>query len=291
MPIISVLNLKGGVGKTTLTAHLAAAFSAKGYRALLIDFDLQGTLSSFFLSYQEIVDRFKEERLLQHFLNQATYRRGINLLDYVHPIFEDGRSAIIPTSDKLAYAEMNLTMSWLLGLCKRDTRFLLRTALHLKRIEKAYDIVLLDCPPHINTCCVNALAASDYVLIPVNPSKKVTERIPLLLNHVKKLSMRINPHLEVAGIVMNRSYQSDKLTTNEDDLWKEALGWGHDLLGLPLHGFKTLIPQTTKIRDNEVQNFKGPEPGSDLFKTFAKLATEIENRMPSECRRTPATTS
>ncbi|MFO0966095.1 MAG: AAA family ATPase [Gemmataceae bacterium] len=75
------------------------------------------------------------------------------------PILDDAECGIVPTSDKLAYAEMNLTMSWLLKLGKKDTRFLLRRALHQKRITNRYDLVLMDCPPLINTCCVNALAA------------------------------------------------------------------------------------------------------------------------------------
>lgn len=286
--VVSVLNLKGGVGKTTVTAHLGAAFAARGYRVLLVDLDLQGTLSSFFIPHSDIVAKYRDEKLLQHFLGQATHRRKMNLLEYVEPILDDAECGIVPTSDKLAYAEMNLTMSWLLKLGKKDTRFLLRRALHQKRITNRYDLVLMDCPPLINTCCVNALAASDYVLIPVNPSKKVTERVPQLLRHVKKLGEHINPHLQVAGVVMNRTHSADKLTVQEGEMWGQLLVQGQDQLGIPLHGFKANIPQTKEIRVSEAETFQPPEKGSELHKAFGRLAAELEERLPRECRRVEA---
>ena len=124
----------------------------------------------------------------------------MNLLEYVSPIL-GGKSGIIPTADSMVYAELNLTMQWLLRLGKKDTRFLLRKALHQRRVTRLFDIVLLDCPPLFNTCCVNALAASDYVLIPVTPSNKATERVPLLLDRLKGLCRVINPELQVAGVL------------------------------------------------------------------------------------------
>jgi len=72
---------------------------------------------------------------------------------------------------------------------------LLRKALHQKRITNRFDILLLDCPPLFNTCCVNALAASDYIIIPVLPSQKAAESVPLLLHRLKSLGPVVNPDL------------------------------------------------------------------------------------------------
>src|SRR5262249_20121712 len=111
-PVISILNLKGGVGKTTITAHLGAAFSARGYNVLLLDLDLQGSLSSLFLPESALAHRSREEKLLlQHFLLNVAERRKANLLDYCVPIF-NGNSAIVPNADSMAYAELNLTLQW-----------------------------------------------------------------------------------------------------------------------------------------------------------------------------------
>src|SRR5262249_38680652 len=184
--IISVLNLKGGVGKTTVTSHLGAALAAKGYRALLMDLDLQGSLSSLFMNEHALVQRSKERKLLQHFLLDMAERRNADLRGCCVPVpTVNGGLTVVPNADSMAYAELNLTMQWLLRLGKRDTRFLLRKALHQRRVTRRYDVVLLDCPPLFNTCCVNALAASDYVVVPVVPSTKAAERVPLLLERLR----------------------------------------------------------------------------------------------------------
>jgi chromosome partitioning protein len=283
--VISILNLKGGVGKTTITAHLGAALSAKGYNALLVDLDLQGSLSSLFMSETALVQRWKEKRLLQHFLLSTAERRRANLLECCVPIL-GGKSAIVPSSDSMAYAELNLTMHWLLRLGRRDTRFLLRKALQQKRITRRYDIALLDCPPLFNTCCVNALAASDYILIPVLPSQKAAERVPLLMERLRSLHRVINPDLQVMGAVLNRTH-SAQLTTREQDLWRNMLEQAQTQWGLPIYAFETTIRQTTEVRDSETE-FSAPAPGSELYSVFSRLTAELEERLPRECRRTAA---
>jgi chromosome partitioning protein len=281
--IISILNLKGGVGKTTISSHLGAALSAKGYRVLLMDLDLQGSLSSLFMNESALVQRSKEGRLLQHFFLNAAERRKANLLECCVPIL-DGKSGIVPNADSMAYAELNLTMQWLLRLGKRDTRFLLRKALHQKRITDRFDVVLLDCPPLFNTCCVNALAASDYVLIPVVPSKKAAERVPLLLERLQSLHQVINPQLQLMGTLLNRTH-GVQLTAWELDLWNDMLANGQSRWKLPVPAFTTTIRQTTEVRDAET-DFSPPKAGTELHNLFSNLVGEVEARMPRECRRT-----
>lgn len=85
--------------------------------------------------------------MLSDFLAASFGAEFPNLLDYTTAILPDAKSAIVPTTDGLAYAETNLTIRWLLREANRDPRFLLRKELHLRRITGNYDIVLLDCPP------------------------------------------------------------------------------------------------------------------------------------------------
>jgi chromosome partitioning protein len=284
-PVISILNLKGGVGKTTVTAHLGAALAVKGYNVLLMDLDLQGSLSSLFMSESALVHRSKEKKLLQHYLLTVAERRKADLLEYSAPIF-NGKSAIVPNADSMAYAELNLTLQLLLRLGKRDTRFLLRKALQQKRITRRFNFVLLDCPPLFNTCCVNALAASDYVLIPVLPSRKAVERVPLLLERLQSLHRVINPQLQVMGVLLNRTHGSS-LTSWEQDLWRGMLDHGKTRWTLPIYDFQTFIRQTTEVRDGEIE-FSPPEPGSELHGVFSQLVAEVESRVPSECCRITA---
>jgi cellulose biosynthesis protein BcsQ len=283
--IFSILNLKGGVGKTTITANLGAAMAASGYRVLMVDLDLQGSLSSLFVNESVLRQRSADESLLQHFLLRRAENNKASLLQCAVPVF-DGKSAVIATADSLAYAELNLTMRWLLRIGKRDNRFLLRKALHQKRITNRYDVILLDCPPLFNTCCINALAASDYVIIPVLPSQKAAERVPQLLSRLKSLSPIINPDLHVAGVLLNRTH-GDRLTVREADLWRDMLDKSQDQWKLPVHAFKTFIRQTTEVRDTETE-FTAPRAGSELHTTFSRLVAELEERMPRDCRRSAA---
>lgn len=280
--IVSVVNLKGGVGKTTIAAHLGAALAGRGYRPLLIDIDLQGSLSSMFIPLDQMKQRGDDSRMLQHFLSHAAHG-SLSLLEFVAPILDD-RAGLVATSDKMAYAELNLTLHWLLRLGRRDTRFLLRRALHQKRVTREYDFILLDCPPLINTCCVNALAASDFVLVPVTPSRKSAERVPQLLKVLRDLSSRINPNIEPLGLIMNRTH-GHSLTGLETDYWTQVQVHSQDQWGTPVYACRTHIRQTTEVRDAETL-FTAPEAGSELHDTFQRLVLEIEERIPRECRRT-----
>ena len=223
-----------------MTAHLAA-LAAKGYRVLMLDLDLQGSLSSLFLSESALVQRSHEGQLLQHFLLSMAERRKANLLECQVPIF-DGKSAIIPNADSMAYAELNLTMQWLLRLGKRDTRFLLRKALQQKRVTERFDIVLMDCPPLFNTCCVNALAASDYILIPVTPSRKAAEAAYRYCWSGCRASTKSSTRIcRSWGSSLNRTYGLS-LTAWEQDLWREMLEHAKDRWRLSGFRFRDLHP-------------------------------------------------
>ncbi len=281
-PIISVLNLKGGVGKTTVTANLAAAFDGLGYRVLVLDLDLQGSLTGLFLS-EDLQEQISgQERWLEDFLNASFGAEFPSLLDYTQPILSAGRSRLVPTTDDLAYAELNLAIRWLLRDGRRDARFLLRRELHLKRVTNNFDIVLLDCPPLINVCCVNALAASDYLLIPVVASKQATARVPILLKRLKEFGENVNPALKVMGILANRTHRSE-LTVDEQNRLTLLEAQCKDIWGTTVPQFDTFLRQSTEIRQAEDDN-RPLHAEDELYKTFIKLAQEVEMRLPTFCR-------
>jgi len=283
--IISVVNLKGGVGKTTVTAHLAMGLSSRGYRVLMVDLDLQGSLSSLFVPETILGQREKDrEFLLQHFLTKVAAKQKANLLDYCIPVLDD-TAAILPATDSLGYAESSLTMQWQLGHRMRDVRFLLRRGLHAKRVAKRFDIVLLDCPPILNACCLNALAASDYVLVPAVPSRSAAVRVPLFLHRLEQLKPVINPNLQVLGALLNRTHGTQP-TQWEGDLWRTTLTQSQNVWKLPIYDFQTSIRQTNVVRDLE-NDFARPEPGSELHGVFSRIVDELEARLPNDCRRVP----
>ncbi len=296
VPIVSVLNLKGGVGKTTLTAHLAWALSDRGYRVLLVDLDLQGSLSSLFLHNEELarLGGKGEERLLQHFLSPAKLAKNGQLsvsrrkfLDYAVrvPQLNDG-CRLVAASDRLAYAELSQTVRWLLRVGgksktwsgRHDGRMILRKALHRKGLYKRFDVILMDCPPLLNLCCSNALAASDEVLIPVTPSPKAIERVtPLLRRVVEVRANGVNPELNVLGVVVNRTEGRD-LSPREEDLFVNLPDECRQVFGAPVQRFDTIVQQRVAIQNTEDQ-FEAPGEGHPLRKTFEVLAQEFIKRL------------
>jgi cellulose biosynthesis protein BcsQ len=287
-PIISVLNLKGGVGKTTITANLGAALDAMGYRALLLDLDLQGSLTGLFLSELEQEQLRSESHLLEDFLEASFGKEYPNLIDYVKPILS--ASGLLPTADTLAYAETNLAIRWLLKEGNRDPRFLLRKELQLKRVTGRYDVVLLDCPPLVNVCCVNAMAASDYVLIPILPSSQATARVPVLLRRVCEFRDNINSAIKVLGIVANRTQRSE-LTHDEESRLLLLRDQSRDILGHDVPLFDTFIRQSVEVRIAE-DSHRPLRPEDTMFEAFHELAREVVLHFPSFChpnRPLPAT--
>lgn len=280
MPVISVLNLKGGVGKTTVAANLGAAFDGRGYQTLLIDLDLQGSLTGLFLQEPTQKELQENHKLLEDFLNASFDAEYPNILDYTQPILS-GKSGLVATSDTLTYAETNLTLRWMLRDSNRDARFLLRRELHLKRITKTYDVVVLDCPPILNMCCVNALAASDYLLIPIVPSKQATARVPVLLNRLGELRENINPDLKVIGVLTNRTARSE-LTVEESNRLTQLRQQCKDVWGTDVPILDTFIRQGAEIRAAE-DEYRTLRSTDVMYQHFAELAVEIEKRLPTFC--------
>jgi cellulose biosynthesis protein BcsQ len=155
-------------------------------------------------------------------------------------------------------------------------------------VTNRFDIVLLDCPPVLNACCLNALAASDYVLIPAVPSRSAADRVPLFLNNLDRLRPLINPNVQVLGALLNRTHGAQP-TQWERDLWNTTLTRCQNVWKLPIYGFETSVRQTTEVRNLE-NEFARPEPGSELHLVFSKVVDELEARLPNDCRRVPGPT-
>jgi len=289
-PIISVLNLKGGVGKTTITGQLGIAMARRGHRVLMLDLDLQGSLSQTFLGYDKLQQLAADKRLIHHFLSAAAANPTVKLKEYVQQVATipdfDGCLDIVAASDDLAYAEFSLTLKWLLNRGDRDNRFLLRRAVQLMDVCNDYDLVLIDCPPLVNMSCINALAATDYLLIPVTLSGHTTDRVVALLKRFlrdERFKKHIHHDLQVLGVVANRTY-GDALTAGERGVWNILGTRVKDALGHDVRQFGTVIPNLVReLRDNE--DLAGiPKPETRLAQVFAAFAAEIMQGLPNECR-------
>ncbi len=179
--VISIANQKGGVGKTTTTINLSAALAEKGKRILIIDIDPQGNTSSGFG-----VDKNQRENTVYELIlgyssiNEAIVHNVIPNLD------------LIPSNVNLAGAEIEL-------IDKLHKEAILKKELDF--VQEDYDYILIDCPPSLNVLTVNAMVASDAVLVPIQCEFYALEGLSQLIHTINLVRERLNPKLDIEGIV------------------------------------------------------------------------------------------
>ncbi len=279
-PIIALLNLKGGVGKTTLTANLGARLWKQGLRVLQVDLDHQGTLTSLCLTDSQVADANRGEGKLVNNVLQATHRLDLRAWQNLVPLPHlNGPAAyLLPANKFLANVEEDLKARWLLNKSERDARFLLREALHAPLLQTALDVILLDCPPRITTGCINALACADFVLVPVLLDKPSTDAVPNLLGWLRSLKEKgVCPHLALLGIVANRTHFTNRLTHREKTLWAAMHDNRQDAWKEPAHFFRRITPGKALFAEAaDKRVFAAFEP--DLEPIFASLVEELVSK-------------
>lgn len=179
--IVCISNQKGGVGKTTTAINLAASLAAAERKTLLIDLDPQGNAGSGLGVDKSQLTGSIYDALID----------GQPLVELVHPTelrFLD----VVPATNDLTGAEVELV-----GMEKREQR--LKQA--LEPLKRKYDFILIDCPPSLGLLTLNALAAADSVLIPLQTEYYAMEGLAQLMSTVELVQQRLNPKLTVEGIV------------------------------------------------------------------------------------------
>lgn len=178
--IISILNHKGGVGKTTTTASLAAALSLKDFKVLVIDLDPQANLT----------------QSLGHPTESADTIYGALRGAYLLPVIQHKKNfdIVLSTLD-LSAAEIELSS-------EPGREFILRDL--LEPVKTNYDYILIDCPPSLGLLTLNALSASTSVLIPVQAQYLAIQGMTKLFNVIAKVQQRLNKSLELEGIIITQ---------------------------------------------------------------------------------------
>lgn len=192
MKIISVSNRKGGVGKTTTTINIATALSAIDKKVLVIDFDPQGNATTS-LGVQKRRNRPSSYDVL---VGSA----GVN--EAVVPT-ELPRFDLIPSSPDLAAAEVELV-----DVDKRE--FMFKES--LSRLQNDYDYVLIDCPPSLNLITINAMVASNSVLVPLQCEFLALEGLADLMKNINAVKRNFNPALTLQGIVLTMFSRQNNLS-------------------------------------------------------------------------------
>ena len=218
--VISVVNQKGGVGKTTTTVNLSTALSAMEKKILVIDLDPQGNSSTGFGIKQQDrkVTIYHALIGLNHFEESITKSNIPNLY-------------ISPSNTNLLAAELELV-----PLKKRE--YILANLLY--SLDSSYDYVIIDCPPSLNLLTVNALVASDEVLIPMQCDFYSLEGLSHLLKTIELVEKSLNPRIKIGGVLFTMYDRRNRLTEQVEFDVRNCLG------GLV---FNTTIPRNIRLSE------------------------------------------
>jgi cellulose biosynthesis protein BcsQ len=278
-PIMALVNLKGGVGKTTITANLGVAMASHGWRVLLVDLDHQGSLSQLLLSGAEQKDLIDSRRLVDVAFADpsdglAKFKSAIVRVRLV----ENGEISLVGADEALLDVETKLSQRWLARMTTDDVRYRLRAILHSESIADRFDFILLDCPPRLTTACINALAASDYVLVPVLPNATSTAAAPRLLKWLRHLRQFACPELAVMGVIGNKAkFYGGAPVKNQQAELKSLAGycrdkWGSEITMFPALGVHDPLAQPLPALDSKMRG------------AYLELVTRLNKELPNYAR-------
>ena len=245
--IIALCNQKGGVGKTTTAINLGAALAELGRRVLLVDFDPQGSLS---------VGLGVNPHTLEHSIYNLLLSRDTAIEDVISATGVPNLD-ILPSNIDLSAAEVQLVSE----VAREQT-------LHrvLDQIKDQYDVILIDCAPSLGLLTINALTAADKVIMPLECEFFALRGIALLTDTITKVQDRLNPRLEILGI-LGTMYDARTLHSREV-LERVVQAFGDTV-------FHTVIRRTVKFPETTVAGepittYATASPGAAAYRTLAR---------------------
>lgn len=251
--VIAVMNQKGGCGKTTTVVNTATSLAVMGESVLVVDMDPQANATTSFG-----IDKTKIKNTIYDAIIGDINVKKATIPTFIKNLF------IIPSNISLSGAGMELSRRENYHIILKET---------LEEVVPLFDYIFIDLPPSLGVITVNALVASDSVLIPIQAEYYALEGVADLINTIKLVEKRLRSPTPIKGILLTLF---DKRTRLSKDVYKELKNYfgGTDLL------FKTIIPRN--IRLAEAPSFGKPclvyDPESTGTKAYLRLAKEIIQR-------------
>ena len=249
--VFAFCNQKGGVGKTTSVINIATCLAQKSYKVLILDLDSQANATSGF-------------GLEKPAIEFTSYQLIVENSDPLELIKETGveNVSIVPSNMDLSGAELEL-------ISRESREFVLK-----QRIEtfcEKFDFIFLDCPPSLGLMTINALTASDYLIIPLQCEYYALEGLSQLLNTYQLVNRALNPDLEIGGVLLT---MADFRTNLTQQVVSEVLDYFKDKV------FESMIPRSVKL--SEAPSFGKPAVIYDTqnrgSKNYQKVSEEFARR-------------
>ncbi|MDP3920102.1 MAG: ParA family protein [Candidatus Omnitrophota bacterium] len=249
--IFSICNQKGGVGKTTSAVNLATVIAQAGWRVLIIDMDAQGNATSGLGEDKETLESTSYQLIVDKVDPKTTVRRTqVERLD------------LIPANADFSGAELEL-------INQSEREFVLRK--QLGKISEDYDFILIDCPPSLGLITINCLTASKYIIIPLQCEYYALEGLGQLLRTHQLVKEKLNPDLEIGGVIMT---MADFRTNLTQQVIEEVRSYFQEKV------FETVIPRSVKL--SEAPSFGKPaviyDPQNRGSKSYRAVGQEFLQR-------------
>jgi chromosome partitioning protein len=252
--VISIANQKGGVGKTTTSVNLGASLAETGHRVLVIDLDPQGNATTGLgIQHRDLEGSVYDVIINDKSLDDCTEPTAVRNL------------FVVPATIDLAGAEIELVPAF-----SREMK--LKRA--IDEVKSDYDYILIDCPPSLGLLTVNALAASDDVVVPIQCEYYALEGLGQLLRNVGLVKGNLNQNLEMRGIVLTMYDARTKLAEQVEAEVRDHFG---------AKVYTTVIPRTVRLSEapsfgQPITTFDPTSRGAIAYRELAKEVTHGESR-------------
>lgn len=252
--VIAVANQKGGVGKSTSVYNIGAGLALQGKKVLLMDVDPQTDLT---------------KMLGQREPHEMSLTLGNVMNDIVSGIEHGGHAEILRHHEGFDFVPANRNLSavetGLVNVMSRET--VLKR--YVNNVKRLYDYALLDCRPSLGMLVINALSASDYVLIPVQAEYLAAENMTELIGTVRDIKRQLNPKLEIGGVFLTMA--------NDTNFRKDIVAAVKEKFGKSLPVMQTVIPATVRLAEISTadKSIFRHEPRGRAAEAYRSLVKEV----------------